>query len=239
MLITWEKSWSSGYQIEGVPNWNIVCRKWSLLDIRSLYHTWYVKIIHACSTKVRMGGERAKKKAGEIECFHSRGQHLCKFIGTKKSVCIRKEFISHRTGLGHQHGRRFIVLGHKILIWPPWRHVKTHNRKNIGERSELSGGLGRGRRAAGSRWHPWWELNMLTFQWQLICWRADQRALKACHQALPPSPLLRLPLGSLRLSIFFFRARQSFSPFSPNAEPGPRLVPGSKIVRKAARGKLR
>ena len=48
-----------------------------------------------------------------IECFHSRGQHLCKFIGTKESVCIRKEFNSHRTGLGHQHGRRFIVLGHQ------------------------------------------------------------------------------------------------------------------------------
>ena len=44
-----------------------------------------------------------------IECFHSRGQHLCKFIGTKESVCIRKEFNSHRTGLGHQHGGRFIV----------------------------------------------------------------------------------------------------------------------------------
>ena len=56
-----------------------------------------------------------------IECFHSRGQQLCKFIGTKESVCIRKEFISHRTGLGHQHGRRFIVLGHQYdrrnVIW--------------------------------------------------------------------------------------------------------------------------
>ena len=31
-----------------------------------------------------------------IECFHSRGQHLCKFIGTKGSVCIRNEFNSHR-----------------------------------------------------------------------------------------------------------------------------------------------
>ena len=49
-----------------------------------------------------------------IECFHSRGQHLCKFIGTKESVCIRKEFNSHyRISLGHQHGRRFIVLGHQ------------------------------------------------------------------------------------------------------------------------------
>ena len=48
-----------------------------------------------------------------IECFHSRGQHICKFIGTKERVCIRKEFNSQRTGLGHQHGRRFIVLGHQ------------------------------------------------------------------------------------------------------------------------------
>ena len=46
----------------------------------------------------------------DILCFHSRGQHLCKFIGTKESVYIRKEFNSHRTGLGHKHGRRFIVL---------------------------------------------------------------------------------------------------------------------------------
>ena len=49
----------------------------------------------------------------KIECFHSRGQHLCKLFGTKESVCIRKEFNSHRTGLGHQHDRRFIVLGHQ------------------------------------------------------------------------------------------------------------------------------
>ena len=48
-----------------------------------------------------------------MECFHSRGQHLCKFIGTKESVYIRKEFNSHRIGLGHQHGGRFIVLGHQ------------------------------------------------------------------------------------------------------------------------------
>ena len=51
--------------------------------------------------------------ARRIECFHSRGQHLCKFIGTKESVCIRKEFNSHRIGLGHQHGGRFIVWGHQ------------------------------------------------------------------------------------------------------------------------------
>ena len=48
-----------------------------------------------------------------IERFHSRGQHLCKFIGTKESVFIRKEFKSHRIGLKHQHGRRFMVLEHQ------------------------------------------------------------------------------------------------------------------------------
>ena len=34
-----------------------------------------------------------------IECFHSRGQHLCKFIGTKESICIREEFNSHKIGM--------------------------------------------------------------------------------------------------------------------------------------------
>ena len=56
------------------------------------------------------------RKSRFIECFHSRGQHLCKFMGTKKSVYIRKEFNSHRIGLGHQHGRRFIVLGHVAAV---------------------------------------------------------------------------------------------------------------------------
>ena len=45
----------------------------------------------------------------ESQRFHSRGQCLCKFIGAKESIFIRKEFNSHRIGLGHQHGRRFIV----------------------------------------------------------------------------------------------------------------------------------
>jgi len=34
--------------------------------------------------------------------FHSRDQHLCKFIGTKESVYIGKEFNSHKTGLEQQ-----------------------------------------------------------------------------------------------------------------------------------------
>ena len=56
-----------------------------------------------------------------IECFHSRGQHLCKFFGTKESFCIRKEFNSHRTGLGPF--APFHCFG--TPIWAPWRHVKT------------------------------------------------------------------------------------------------------------------
>ena len=48
-----------------------------------------------------------------VECFHSRGHHLWKFIETKEGVCIRKEFNSHMSGLGHQHVRRFFVFGHQ------------------------------------------------------------------------------------------------------------------------------
>ena len=38
--------------------------------------------------------------------FHSRGQHLCKFMTPNEIVYIRKEFNSHRIALVHQHGRR-------------------------------------------------------------------------------------------------------------------------------------
>ena len=44
-----------------------------------------------------------------IDRFHSRGQQLCKFIGTKESFYIRKEFNSHRIGLVHQYGRRYVM----------------------------------------------------------------------------------------------------------------------------------
>ena len=48
-----------------------------------------------------------------IERFHSRGQYLCKFIGTKESIYIRKGFDSQRIFQLHHHGRRFIVLEHQ------------------------------------------------------------------------------------------------------------------------------
>ena len=38
-----------------------------------------------------------------------------KFIGTKESVYIRKEFDSHGIGLEHQNGRRFIVVERPTL----------------------------------------------------------------------------------------------------------------------------
>ena len=44
-----------------------------------------------------------------IERFHSYDQQLCKFIGTKESVYIRKDFNSHRIGLVHQYGRRDVI----------------------------------------------------------------------------------------------------------------------------------
>ena len=48
----------------------------------------------------------------------------------KKCVCIRKEFNSHKIGLGHQHGRRFIVLGHQYgrrdVMWKHSIHMKMN-----------------------------------------------------------------------------------------------------------------
>ena len=60
--------------------------------------------------------------------LHLSVQQPCKFILTKESVYIRKEFNSHRTGLVLKHGRRpFIVSQHQYeLIRLPWcRHVYT------------------------------------------------------------------------------------------------------------------
>ena len=62
-----------------------------------------------------------------IECFHSRAQHLCKFIGTRESVCIRKEFNSQRIGLGHQHGRRFIVWDTDMAAMTSWENTLLTN----------------------------------------------------------------------------------------------------------------
>ena len=41
----------------------------------------------------------------------------------KKSICVRKEFNSQRTDLGHQHSHCFIVLGHQYgRLDVMWKH---------------------------------------------------------------------------------------------------------------------
>ena len=64
-----------------------------------------------------------------IERFHSRGQYLCKFIGTKESVCIRKEFNSHKIGLGHQYGRRDVMWKHSIDSKLRWAGLVRYVRR--------------------------------------------------------------------------------------------------------------
>ena len=49
-----------------------------------------------------------------IERFLSRGQHLCKFIGTKESVSTW--FKSHKTGLEHQYGRRSALFRNTNMV---------------------------------------------------------------------------------------------------------------------------
>ena len=92
-------------------NWGrplIICQKKAVrIIIFSDYKSYSCPLLHE---------QRLLKLCGLIyrECFHSRGQHLCKFIGTKESVCIRKELSSHRIGLGHQYGRRDVMWKHSI-----------------------------------------------------------------------------------------------------------------------------
>ena len=52
------------------------------------------------------------KKSGNVDIkrFHSRDKQLCKSVGTKESVYIRKEFKSHRIGLVHH-------LDPVLLFW--------------------------------------------------------------------------------------------------------------------------
>ena len=50
-----------------------------------------------------------------IESIRSRGQHPCKFMGTKEIFYIRKESNSHRICLKHQYGRRDVMWIRSIL----------------------------------------------------------------------------------------------------------------------------
>ena len=96
-----------------------------------VFESCWTVIVDTCPTVRWTQRENPVHRAANgIECFHSRGQHLCKFIKTKESVCMRKEFNSLRTGLGHQHGRRFIVLGHQYgrrdVMWKHSIGVKAN-----------------------------------------------------------------------------------------------------------------
>ena len=45
--------------------------------------------------------------------FHSRGQQLCKLIGTIETGSMAV-FNSHRFAYGHEHDHRLIVFGHQF-----------------------------------------------------------------------------------------------------------------------------
>ena len=80
-----------------------------------------------------------------------------------------------------------------------------------------------------------WHVDISVTSYLLEGGSASIKGMSPGSAALSPQTTARLA----SLVDFFFRARQPFSPFSRNAEPGPRLVPGSKIVGKAGQGKLR
>ena len=74
-----------------------------------------------------------------------------------------------------------------------------------------------------SLWHPWWELDVLTFQWQVNYWRVDQRHQR--HVSRLGHPSLSPDYLSARFAPqFFFSPMLIFAPFSHNVEPGPRLI---------------
>ena len=58
-----------------------------------------------------------------------------------------------------------------------------------------------------SLWHPWWELDVLTFQWQVNYWRVDQRHQR--HVSRLRNPSLSPDYLSARFTPqFFFLFRQ-------------------------------
>ena len=65
-----------------------------------------------------------------------------------------------------------------------------------------------------SLWHPWWELDVLTFQWQVNYWRVDQRHQR--HVSRLRNPSLSPDYLSARFApqfFFFFFANADFCSF--------------------------
>ena len=87
-------------------------KKTSSYHVYVLHKTWYYTLFTWYRSDFRDEFRTRMKfvRKQPIERFHSRGQHLCKFMTTNEIVYIRKESNSHRIALVHQHGRRFIVL---------------------------------------------------------------------------------------------------------------------------------
>ena len=73
---------------------------------------------------------RLKKGNCLIKCFHLRDQRLCKFIGTKESVCLRKETTPQRTGLEHQHGSCDVMWKRSFCAYGWWR-VGSKNEERL------------------------------------------------------------------------------------------------------------
>ena len=66
--------------------------------------------------------------------FHSRGNHISIFIGTKESIYIRKKSNSHIIIVEHQHGRRPAIW--KTNMVAVTLHVKTfYLEKQIDQKS--------------------------------------------------------------------------------------------------------
>ena len=74
-----------------ISRWNYIA-----LCVESLIQLSFDDIAFCVHIDYFSGHKDRKGTLERIECFHSRGQDLCKFIGTKGSVCIRNEFNSHR-----------------------------------------------------------------------------------------------------------------------------------------------
>ena len=53
-------------------------------------------------------------------------------------------------------------------------------------------------------WHPWWELDVLIFKWQLICWRADWPHIRSVSRLPHPFPSPDYCSASFTRQIYFF-----------------------------------
>ena len=62
-----------------------------------------------------------------------------------------------------------------------------------------------------SLWHPWWELEVLTFQWQVNYWRVDQRHQR--HVSRLRHPSLSPDYLSTHFAPQFFFANADFCSF--------------------------